>query len=282
MTECKTAFRCGKISIQEQFKSGNIYILLFLVYCIIWYTYSGVSKSLYQTRDCVNIWELYIWFLSSRFSQLLYIIMILCFGYQAISIQCGNTYTIFRSNKKAWVLGRVLHLLFNVILLNLVILFSTWSICGWRIGISGEWSKAAMTASQFYVEKVGMRTLVYIPTGVLRTNPNMAGTIQFLLSVLAGMFSGMLLLVFSLANRAAYGVSIIFGIWYLDILISEEPILGILEYASPYGLARIGRSTLNYGFFSTNYALMGLALMCAVMMEMSMILCEKTDFVKIG
>jgi hypothetical protein len=139
-----------------------------------------------------------------------------------------------------------------------------------------------MTASQFYVEKVGMRTLVYIPTGVLRTNPNMAGTIQFLLSVLAGMFSGMLLLVFSLANRAAYGVSIIFGIWYLDILISEEPILGILEYASPYGLARIGRSTLNYGFFSTNYALMGLALMCAVMMEMSMIRCEKTDFVKIG
>ena len=124
-----------------------------------------------------------------------------------------------------------------------------------------------MTASQFYVEKVGMRTLVYIPTGVLRTNPNMAGTIQFLLSVLAGMF---------------YGVSIIFGIWYLDILISEEPILGILEYASPYGLARIGRSTLNYGFFSTNYALMGLALMCAVMMEMSMIRCEKTDFVKIG
>ena len=78
-----------------------------------------------EERDCVNIWELYIWFLSSRFSQLLYIIMILCLGYQAISIQCGNTYTIFRSNKKAWVLGRVLHLLFNVILLNLVILFST-------------------------------------------------------------------------------------------------------------------------------------------------------------
>lgn len=282
MTECKTAFRCGKISIREQFKSGSIYILLFLVYCIIWYTYPGVSKYLYQTGGHINIWELYIWFISSRFSQLLYVIMILCLGHQTVSIQCGNAYTIFRSSKKAWVLGKIAHLFFNIILLNIVILISTWSICGWRVGVSGEWSKAAVTASQFNVDKVGMRTLVYIPTGVLRTNPIIAGIIQFLLSVLVGMFSGMLLLVFSLGNRAPYGASIIFGIWYLDILISEEPLLEILEYASPYGLARIGRSTLNYGFFSANYALISLALMCAVMVEIIMILCEKTDFVKIG
>lgn len=125
-----------------------------------------------------------------------------------------------------------------------------------------------------------MRPVVSVSFGLLQHNPNLIGGLTFLLSLLIGNFTGLIMLLFYLKNRPVYGGICVLGLWFLDIIIEAETYLRFLRYMSPYGLSRVTRSSLNYGDTSVLYA--ALFLLCADLL-LSKLVCYASydiDFVK--
>ncbi len=280
MKDCKRVLNFSMISLRDTLKNVTLYAFLLVILCVLLYLFGGVRKHLVENGDRMNLWEIYIWFLSTRQSQLIYFLSILFLVGKIMNYHPGMSYYLLRMTRHSWISSQIYLVFFNVLGFNIFLLLCFCLVCGGQVTLAGEWSQASMKASQFSVEIIGMRPVVSVSFGLLQHNPNLIGGLTFLLSLLIGNFTGLIMLLFYLKNRPVYGGICVLGLWFLDIIIEAETYLRFLRYMSPYGLSRVTRSSLNYGDTSVLYA--ALFLLCADLL-LSKLVCYASydiDFVK--
>ena len=77
MKDCKRVLNFSMISLRDTLKNVTLYAFLLVILCVLLYLFGGVRKYLVENGDRMNLWEIYIWFLSTRQSQLIYFLSIL-------------------------------------------------------------------------------------------------------------------------------------------------------------------------------------------------------------
>lgn len=254
MKDCKTAGRYAVSAVKEELRKANIYIFMIVIYFILQFCFSGVHEYLNQEQECMNLFELYIAFMSTRNSQVMYLIGILILTCGSVFFSSGSSYYLIRSSKKVWIAGQILYMLILSTSYNLFLLICLILSCGGHVTIADEWSHAAMMACQFSPEVIGIRPIVTFSYNILNCSPVLTGILSFLLSVLTGINTGIIMTYFQIRNKTIYGTTIILLLWYFDVLVENMGFLSGLEYISLYGLSRIYRSAWGSGSHSVRYA----------------------------
>lgn len=281
MKEYKTGLLYSVLLWKEETRKVYLYLLLGLLFSLIQFCYPGVADYLRENGQRQNIWELYVWFMSTRQSQTFYLMAVIVLACQSLSIHAGTAFFLIRMSRKSWITGQLLNLFYNIIGLNLLcLLFCLWADGGCLMW-GGSWSDMSFIASQTGGASFGIRELISVPFGVLSYNPWFIGGITFILSVLIGMLTGILMLIFTLKERQAYGAMLLLSLWFLDILAFAEPYLRILRYVLPFGLSRMSRLSLDGGGLSVRYALLFLFLSCLLLIELGIKVCQHVDYAKL-
>ena len=261
MKDFKEALHYSMVLLRDELKNITLYAFLMVVLCVLLYLFGGVRGYLLENGERMNLWEIYIWFLSTRQSQLIYLLGILFLVGRIMNYHPGMSYYLLRMSRHSWISSQIWLMLFNVLAFNIFLLLCFFLACGGQVTLVGEWSQASLRASQFSVDIIGMKPVIGVSFGLLQHDPNGIGALTFLLSLLIGNFTGSFMLLFYLKKQPAYGGIGILGFWFLDIIIESETYLRFLRYVSPYGLSRVARSSLNYGDTSVLYAVLFLLCM---------------------
>ena len=281
MEDFKKGVRFSALAVREEFRNANFYLFLIIVFFVLQFCFSGVGDYLASQKDKMNIFELYIPFMSCRTSQIIYLIGILLFSCGVNFFNTGTAYYLIRADKNVWVIGRLLYLMETLVFYNAFLLLNLWWACGGRLSVRARWSEAYLAASQYGSESIGIWPIVQFSYGLTGNNPNVLGFFSLLLAILIGLIVGALVINFHQRNRLVYGVLAIIGIWYLDILVENTPNLKNILYISPFGLSRLYRLSLNGGGPVTWYAISYLACLFLAILYISRNQSEKIDFIKI-
>lgn len=277
----KAAVNFTRVSVRDAYGNITLYVFLCVVFFVIQFLFGGAGDWLRANGSRMNLWELYIWFMSTRQSQVIYLLGVIFLAGQAMNFHSESAYYLLRMDRAAWAFSRALLLLVHVVALNVFFLASFCIVCKGMVTIEGAWSEAAMTAARFSVEELGMRPVVSMPFGLLQSNPNAAGGLAFALAVLIGMFTGLLLMLFYMNNRPGYGIMLLFLLWFLDIVIESEAFMTVLEYMSPFGLSRLSRLSINYGRPLVLYAVLFLGCLTGLLSQLLIRFSESIDFIKL-
>lgn len=251
MKAYKVIPRFSVLSIERQMKNAVFYVVLLVTLFVVQIVCYGVGDYLYETSDKMNIFEIYIWMMSSRGSQLLYLLGLLFCVYGCEFFRNSAPYFMIRMNRKIWIISNVLYLLLIVLGYNIYLIFCLGVACKGAVTISGVWSDAAHVAGQIWVEEIGIRAIMGVNYHMLSYNPNIIGLLSVALSVCIGLFVGMFLLLFMLIQKPVWGISGVCLFWFLDMLLIGRWGVTILQNFSPFAMSRVG----NIGLWSAGSSL---------------------------
>lgn len=281
MKEFKIPFRYAVLSIKNEMKSVNAYLLIIIIFLIIEYCFMGVSDYLRINMDYMNVFELYTFFLSNRTSQIIYIIGIMFLSCGILFYSNGASYYLIRASRKKWIWGQSIYLVGIVVFFNMFIFLSLCISTGGNITFSNEWSNASVLASQFSVLNIGIKPIISISYKLLQISPVFAGIITFILSTLIGVVTGLIMICSNVGNKNVFGIAGILVLWFFDILIENESIFFKIEKFSPFGISRIS-TVLELGTEPMIiYSIIYLCIIIAIEIYILMNLVEKIDFVKL-
>lgn len=280
MKEYKSVFRFAMRSVKGQMKNAGFYIVLAVIFVIIQLICYGIGGYLHSTGDKMNLFEIYVWFMSARTSQIIYLlglVLIIC-GCDFFSN--GAIYNLIRMRRKTWVASHIVYMTIIIAVYNLWLLISFWFSCKGAVTIYGVWSDAAYTAGQFWVEDIGIRAIMGVSYKMLSFNPNMVGILTFVMSMFIGLFVGMVLLAFMLYGKSVWGIACIVLLWFMDMLFVERFTWAVFRRIFPFSLSRTGQ----LGFCSSgppvSYAIAYFVLAVIVLIAILEKIAKKVDFVK--
>lgn len=283
MKGCKTALRYSQITVRDSLHRISTYIVLAILFLVVQFYCPGIALYLKENAEHVNLWELYIWSMSTRQAQLLYLAGVVGVAGQFVTLPEGTAFYLARMDRRSWVRAQMLSLLFHIVGLNLFLLFCFVIASGFRISLAGEWSRAAFMGAQFASpDTIGLRGVFRISFPLLSFNPHMVGSLSLLLAVLLGMAMGLTMIVFALKQKAAFGGVVIFGLWFLEVLAESVPAFRFFRYVLPFGLARASYTSWNYGVVTPGYCIVFLLALTILLIWLSGRACKKADFVKLG
>ena len=280
MKESKKAIRYAGYTLGREKYNSGLYLTLFLGAALMVYVYRGYGKWLLEAGEAVNLWEPYLWFQSSRTSQIPFLLISVYLGYQSVNAAHNQCYAIVRMSRSGWAVSRMIHLAGMILLCNVILLISTWLACAGRIYIQNKWSSSAVMAAQYGIDAVGGVPIVWVDYGVMGGAPWLAGLWAFALSNLAGLFTGFLLMLFTVSRKFAWGMALFGILWYVGIFIDSEPFFAPLHRVSPYDLARVTETALGYGSLSVLYSALFLIFLCVILGAALILICGKVDFGK--
>lgn len=279
----RTAFHYSQITLQDSLHNISTYITLASLFLVVQYYCPEIGRYLAENGDRLNLWELYIWSMSTRPSQLLYLAGVIGTTCQLMQLRNGTAFYLARMKRRTWVRAQTLTLFFHILGLNIFLLLSFVIASRGQITLAGEWSRAALTGAQFgNSEIIGLQSILRISHSLLSFNPNTAGLLSLLLAILLGMAMGLTMMVFTLCHNAAFGGMVIFILWFLDVLAESIPLFQILRYILPFGLARISYTTWNYGIVTPGYCIIFLLVLTTLFVWINDWACDRADFVKMG
>ena len=276
----RTAIGYAWIVLKNEWKNTGIYFFLLFIFLAVQFICPGIAEYLNETNSDINVWELYIWFMSARQSQLIYLAGMIGLGCNVTKMHQGVAYYLMRMDRRTWILSQTCLLLFHILIINLFLIFSFAVACGGRITLQSEWSRAAVTAAQFRVKAIGVRGIMSVPFGLLQHNPNSIGFLSFLLAVLLGMAMGQFMMLCSLKANIPWGMMAVFGMWFLDILAVYVPMFEKMLYFLPFGLSRVSYTTLNYGMIPPEHSVIFLLLCTLLLMQTNLYISKSADFTK--
>lgn len=277
----RVSFRYGALSVKNELRGINLYVIAIVVFVIIQYCFSGVSGYLADNMDQMNLFELYAYFLSSQGAQTIYLIGVMAFSCGILFYTHGAAYYLIRANRRRWALGQGFYLLFMVAVYNLFLLFSLCCSTGGHLTLRNEWSFASMVASQFMPHSIGVEDIIYVSSKWQQVSPLFAGIVTFLLSVLVGMLTGIIMICCSLRNKSAFGVAIILILWFADYLIDGIAAFSKAKYLSPFGISRTSRLLEWGGGSAVIYGVVFLSILVVIGMYVLLESVEKIDFLKL-
>ncbi len=278
-----TAWRYARITLRDSLHNISIYIILGLVFLIAQYYCPEIGSYLKENGDRLNLWELYVWSMSTRQAQLLYLAGVVGVTSQIVKLHGGTALYLARMNRRSWVRAQMLSLFFHIVGLNLFLLVCFVIAGKGQVTMADEWSRAAVMAAQFQnAGVIGLRGVFRVSYSLLAFSPHLVGGLSFLLAVLLGMVMGLAMMVFALRQGAAFGGMVMFVLWFMEVLADSVPMFAILQYALPFGLARISYTSWNYGAVTPEYCVLFLVTLTVFLMWFSDWICERTDFMKLG
>ena len=280
MKEYKNIVRFSFVSIRDNIHNVMFYLVLVVMFCAIQFLCADVGSYLHNTHDRMNIFEIYIWFMARRSSQIIYILGLIFLLCGTNFFHTGASYYLLRTNRRNWIFSQLLYLFILVIGFNLFILISFWISCKGAITIEGIWSNAAYIAAQTWTEDIGILSFIMVDFGLLKHNPNVLGIITFFLQLLAGIFTGMLLIAFQAKGKMAYGIMVVGVLWFTEVMFEFVRGFPAIAYMTPYRLTRISQLSLNNSGPSVFYAFCYLLLLFWIMETILLKLSKTVDFVK--
>lgn len=243
--EYKKVIRYVKAIIKLEVHNVSVYLLLLSIFLIIQYCFSNVSNYLIENSQSMNFFELYVAFMSTRQSQLIYIVAIILLIKGGCFSDSSMTFYLVRMNKKIWLNTQWIYVFLEITLLNLFIMVCILVASNGLCDLKPEWSDAFLTASQFSPEKIGIRSIVSFSYNLTKYNPNFIGIITFVLSMMIGMVSGITIIYFDIMKKTIVGAITVLLLWFLDVIVEFVPVFSVFEYISYYGLSRIYRLSVN-------------------------------------
>ncbi|MBO5389872.1 MAG: hypothetical protein J6A59_17390 [Lachnospiraceae bacterium] len=243
--EYKKVIRYVKAIIKLEVHNVSVYLLLLSIFLIIQYCFSNVSDYLIENSQSMNFFELYVAFMSTRQSQLIYIVAIILLIKGGCFSDSSMTFYLVRMNKKIWLNTQWIYVFLEITLLNLFIMVCILVASNGLCDLKPEWSDAFLTASQFSPEKIGIRSIVSFSYNLTKYNPNFIGIITFVLSMMIGMVSGITIIYFDIMKKTIVGAITVLLLWFLDVIVEFVPVFSVFEYISYYGLSRIYRLSVN-------------------------------------
>ena len=277
----RRSFCYGGLSIQNEFRQVHLYLIVLVTFVIIWYCFSGVANHLAENMDRMHVFELYIHFMTTRYSQLLYLLGIMAFSCGTLFYSHGAAYYLVRGSRRGWALGQCVYLLVMVVCYNLFLLLGLCLSTGGHLTLANQWSEASFLAEQFTASSIGVMPLVSVYYSILQMSPAAAGLLTFLLSVLVGMAAGMVVICSGMRAKGVFGVAIIGIAWFAEYVIEDSSIASTLRLISPFGVSKLGWLLSRGGSLGILY---GVVFFCILIgMEFYVLLgsAEKIDFVKL-
>lgn len=277
----KTAFRFAKLSVLGETKSPNFYLVLLIVFFMIQYNFSGISSFLYANGDKMNVFEFYIFFMSTPQSQLLYFVGLLLLSCGVLFYNSGAAYYLIRADREKWIMGQLLYLISMVVFYNVFILGTLCTACGGNLTLKNGWSEASFIMGQYSPESLGVAPIIAIPYRLLQMPPVTAGILTFILAFFIGLSIGSLMIFTGIRNRTVQGISLLVILWFIDFLVDAGSPNNIFNYFSPFGMSRISRTSLNAAGPSAAYAFLFLFFLMLAGMYALLRTAKKIDFIKI-
>lgn len=214
--EGKVLVRYTKRSVEQQMKNIGFYVILFVTFCLVQFICYGVGDYLWQTGDKMNVFEIYIWSMTSSSTQLMYLLGVLFCVYGCEIFHKGASFFLIRMNRKTWLLSQVFHIVAVVVIYNVFFIISYTIACRGAITFRNSWSQATRIAGQTWVESIGIRGIMSVNSKMLLIGPTGAAALVLLMSVLIGTFVGILLLIFMLLRKPIIGIVTICLIWFME------------------------------------------------------------------
>ncbi len=274
-------FRYGSLSIQNEFRQVHLYLIVLVTFAVIQYCIGGVAGYLAKSADQMHVFELYIYFMTTRFSQILYLMGIIALSCGTLFYSHGAAYYLVRGSRKSWAMGQCVYLLVMVVCYNLFLLTSLCLSTGGHLTLANQWSETIYLANQFNFSGMGMIPLLQSSDSILLMSPAAAGLLTFLLSVLVGMATGMVVICCGLRAKGIYGVAIIGITWFADYLIEDSSIASTLRLISPYGVSKLGWLLQRGGILGILYGIVFFCILIAIEFYILLGSAEKIDFVKL-
>lgn len=293
MKEFRSAVRCAFFSTRDELGKVGFYVFLGILFVTIQFYFSGAANYLQENSGQMNVWELYIWFMSSRYAQIIYFLGVIFLTGQVIHFQSETPYYLIRTTRLAWILSRIFSLFLLISGLQIFFLLCFAVACGGRVTFSGVWSEAAKTAMKESVTRIGVDSIVSAKEELLPFNPNSMGWNSAVLAILTGLFTGLILMFFYMKRRPAYGIGILLFLWWFDHYVEYDVLRPLaafegiyvehpLAYITPYGLSRIYRLSPLWGNVSLSYALAFITGWVLILVLLILKAGEDIDFVKLN
>lgn len=281
MREFKQPLHYGGLSIKNELRQVHLYLTVLIIFFIIRYCFGGLADFLAESGDRMNIFELYVHFMTTRYSQVFYLLGILALSSGAFFYSHGAAYYLIRGSRRGWVLGQAVYLLAMVVGYNLFLLFSLCLFTGGRLTLANEWSMASFLAEQYTVYSIGIQSIITVFYSIMQMSPVTAGLLTFLLSVLVGMAAGMVVICSSIRAKGVFGVAVIGIAWFADFLMEGSPIIAKIEFLSPFGMSRLSRLLAMGDVGGIVYGVIFFCILIAVEFFILLEGAEKIDFVKL-
>lgn len=260
--------------------NAGFYIVLIVIFFVIQLICGDVGKYLSSNGDQMNLFEMYIWFMSSRGSQLIYLLGIIFIVCGCAFFGNGAAYNLMRMKRKTWIASHITYMGGIVAIYNICFLLFLWVPCRGALTIKSIWSDAAHVAGQMGIESIGIQPVMGVNYKLLSFNPNLVGILTFVISMFLGMFVGMVLLAFMLYGKFAWGVALIGLLWFADVLLVERFSMSVFHRVFPFSLSRVSQM----GFCSIGppvpYAIAYFLLASFVLVVVLEKISTRIDFVK--
>lgn len=273
--------RLSRVSIVETLQSAVFWFTLGIFVLILVYLCGGVGAYLMQNDYSMNLFELYIWFQSARFSRIIYLSVLLVLICGLTFFHRGASYYLLRINRKIWVKSQLIHLLVMIVFINLVMLIAFFIGCRGSVNIIGDWSSAAFVACQFGAQEIGLGMSFYANPYFLAHNPNVLGIVTMILMILNSLLVGMVILACQAKGRVFLGIILVLGFWFGEIMMLVENFSNpILPYLTPFRLSMLSLIGIGGVGPSVVYAITYHILFCFVLGSVLMKLSKQVDFLK--
>lgn len=281
MREFRRPLHYGGLSVKNELRQVHLYLVALITFFIIEYNFGGVADFLAEGMDRMNVFELYIHFMTTTFSQILYLLGILALSCGALFYSHGAAYYLIRGNRRSWALGQAAYLLVMVVGYNLFLILSLCLATGGHLTFANQWSTASFLAEQFSPRSVGIGPVIVVSYNIMQMSPIAAGLITFLLSVLVGMAAGMVVIVSSMRAKGIFGVAILVIAWFADFLIQDVSYFSKLQLLSPFGVSRLSFLLYKGGGLGILYGVVFFCILIAMEFMLLLGTADKIDFAKL-
>ena len=281
MREFSRSFHYGGLSIKNELRQVHLYVVLLVVFFIIRYCFGGLADFLAENGDRMNIFELYVHFMDTRYSQVFYLLGIIAFSCGTFFYSHGAAYYLIRGSRRGWVLGQAVYLLVMVTGYNLFILSTLCLFTGGRLTLVNEWSMASFLAEQYSASSIGIMPVISVSYSTMLMSPVTAGLLTFLLSVLVGMAAGLVVICSSIRAKGVFGVAVLGITWFADFLIEDSAVFARIWMLSPFGVSRLGRLLSMGRNTEVLYGVIYFCILIAAEFYVLLKAAEKIDFVKL-
>ena len=116
----RTAFHYSRITLRDSLHNISTYVTLVSLFLVVQYYCPGISRYLAENGERLNLWELYIWSMSTRQSQLLYLAGVIGLTCQVVRLHGGTAFYLARMKRRIWVRAQLLTLVFHILGLKTV------------------------------------------------------------------------------------------------------------------------------------------------------------------
>lgn len=281
MKDYKLVLRLFRISIVETLRSVVFWLVLGIFFLVLLYLCGSVGDFLVKNNYRMNLFELYIWFQSIKFSRVIYLACLLLLICGITFFHKGASYYLLRINRKIWIQSQIIHLLAVIIFVNFTMLIAFWVGCHGAINAVGEWSGAAFLACQFGAQEIGLGMSFYANPYLLGQNPNVLGVVALILTILNSLLVGMVILACQAKGKTFLGIILVLGFWFGEMMMLIENFdHPILPYLTPFRLSMISLIGINGAGPSVVYAIVYHVVFCVVVRYVLMKFSKQVDFLK--